>query len=202
MNRNDFFKLLAQRLYPVLRAEGFKGSGQTLRRLDGPLIHVFNVQGARGGDQCYLNLGAHLDFIPPEGGLPVTAQAMTESHCIFRDRIDPPTGPAFGWAYSADAAEAEETIAFILSEWARVGRAFFAQHARYPQSYEALLQREIDPETIHGRTALHLARIAMHLGQSERAQDLVQIGLARAPERATTLKAELAQVSATCGREN
>lgn len=32
----------------MLRAEGFKGIGQTLRRINGPLIHVFNPQGARG----------------------------------------------------------------------------------------------------------------------------------------------------------
>ncbi|GAB7533244.1 hypothetical protein PS3A_56600 [Pseudomonas sp. 3A(2025)] len=196
MNRSEFFKLLAQKLYPVLRAEGFKGSGQTLRRIDGPLIHVFNVQGSRGGEQCYLNLGAHLDFLPAEGGLAVQPQKLEEAHCVFRGRIDSPAGAAFGWAYGDSEEQAEETIAFIVSEWQRVGRAFFAQHAFYPQSYEALLLREVDADAIHARSALHLARIAAHLGQHERARSLVEIGLARAPERATILKAELAQVLA------
>lgn len=49
MNRTTFLKLLTQKLFPVLKTEGFEGSGQTLRRIDGPLIHVFNVQGASGG---------------------------------------------------------------------------------------------------------------------------------------------------------
>ncbi|MGJ7526275.1 DUF4304 domain-containing protein [Variovorax sp. GB1P17] len=193
MNRTTFLKLLGQRLFPVLRAQGFQGSGQTLRRIDGPLIHVFNVQGASGGHACYLNLGAHLAFLPTEGGGAVAPDAVEESHCVFRDRMEPPPGAAFGWAYGATKEQAEENVEFIVSEWEGPGRAFFARYSHYPQSFEQLL-RETDPAQIHARTALHLARIAVHLGDRARAQALVDAGLARAPERATSLKADLAQV--------
>jgi hypothetical protein len=193
MNRTTFLKLLTQKLFPVLKAEGFEGSGQTLRRIDGPVIHVFNVQGATGGKACYLNLGAHLDFLPTEGGGQVAPDALEESHCVFRDRMEPPPGAAFGWAYGETKEQAEENVEFIVSEWAGPGRAFFARHGSYPQSFEQML-RETDPNQIHARTALHLARIAMHLGDRVRAQALVDAGLARAPERATSLKADLAKV--------
>jgi hypothetical protein len=193
MNRTTFLKLLTRKLFPVLKAEGFEGSGQTLRRIDGPLIHVFNVQGATGGKACYLNLGAHLDFLPTEGGGQVAPDALEESHCVFRDRMEPPPGAAFGWAYGATKEQAEENVEFIVSEWAGPGRAFFARHGSYPQSFEQML-RETDPNQIHARTALHLARIAAHLGDRARAQALVDAGVANAPERATSLKADLAKV--------
>lgn len=193
MNRTTFLKLLGQRLFPVLRGQGFQGSGQTLRRIDGPLIHVFNVQGASGGKACYLNLGAHLAFLPAEGGGAVAPEALEESYCVFRDRMEPPPGTAFGWAYGATKEQAEENVEFIVSEWMGPGRAFFARHGHYPQSYEQML-RETDPNKVHARAALHLARIAAHLGDRVRAQTLVDAGLARAPERATSLKADLAQV--------
>ncbi|SCX65217.1 DUF4304 domain-containing protein [Variovorax sp. EL159] len=193
MNRTTFLKLLGQRLFPVLRAQGFQGAGQTLRRIDGPVIHVFNVQGASGGKACYLNLGAHLAFLPTEGGGTVAPDALEESHCVFRDRMEPPPGAAFGWAYGATKEQAEENVEFIVSEWEGPGRAFFARYGQYPQSFEQLL-RETDPAQIHARTALHLARIAVHLGDRARAQALVDAGLAGAPERATSLKADLAQV--------
>ncbi|MGJ7499537.1 DUF4304 domain-containing protein [Variovorax sp. ZT5P49] len=193
MNRTTFLKLLTQKLFPVLKAEGFEGLGQTLRRIDGPLIHVFNVQGASGGKACYLNLGAHLDFLPTEGGAQVAPDALEESHCVFRDRMEPPPGAAFGWAYGAAKEQAEENVEFIVSEWTGPGRAFFARHGSYPQSFEQML-RETDPNQIHARTALHLARIAVHLGDLARARALVDAGLARAPERATSLKADLAKV--------
>ena len=92
MTRTAFLKLLTRHLYPVLKAEGFEGSGQTLRRIRGPIVHVFNVQGASGGKACYLNLGAHYDFLPCEGGAFVPPAEIEESHCVFRERIDPPPG--------------------------------------------------------------------------------------------------------------
>lgn len=199
MNRATFLRLLEKKLFPVLKAEGFEGTGQTLRRIDGPVIHVFNVQGAsgaRGGGACYLNLGAHLAFLPTEGGGQVAPRDIEEAHCVFRDRMHPPPGEAFGWAYGTSKEEAEESVEFIVSEWSGPGRSFFARHGSYPQSFEQLL-RETDPNGIHARTALHLARIAAHLGDRERAQALVDAGLARAPERATSLKADLAQVLAS-----
>ena len=109
ITRTTFLKLLTKQLFPVLKAEGFEGSGQTLRRIRGPVVHVFNVQAASGGKACYLNLGAHFDFLPGEGGSFVPTAEIEEAHCIFRDRIDPPPGEAFGWAYGADSAQAEET---------------------------------------------------------------------------------------------
>lgn len=190
MTRTAFLKLLTRHLYPVLKAEGFEGSGQTLRRIRGPIVHVFNVQGASGGKACYLNLGAHYDFLPCEGGAFVPPAEIEESHCVFRERIDPPPGPAFGWAYGPDAASAEENVAFILSEWTRQGHAFFADYDAYPASCERLL-RQTDPDAIHPARTLNLARIARHLGDTPRAHAFARSGLARAPERATSLKAKL-----------
>lgn len=193
MNRNAFLKLLTQRLYPVLQAEGFVGSGQTLRRIDGPVIHVFNVQGSAKGSECYLNLGAHLAFLPTEGGGEVDPLSIEESHCVFRDRMDPPPGPEFGWAYGATAEAAKENVEFIVSEWPSQGKAFFDRYARYPQSFEQLLL-DSDANALHARTNLHLARIAMHLGREDLAREFVQVGLEKAPERAMGLKADLIRV--------
>lgn len=193
MNRAAFLKLLSQKLYPVLKAEGFEGTGQTLRRIDGPMIHVFNVQGASGGKKCYLNLGAHLDFLPTEGGGKVAPDAVEEAHCVFRDRLEPPPGHGSDWLYGQTKDEAEANVDLVVREWAGPGRAFFARYGSYPQSFEQLL-RETDPHEIHARNAMHLARIAVHLGDLERARALVDAGLARAPERATSLKADLAEV--------
>lgn len=195
VTRAAFLKLLTKHLYPVLRAEGFDGGGQTLRRTRGPIVHIFNVQGASGGKACYLNLGAHYDFLPCEGGAFVAPGEIEESHCVFRERIEPPPGAAFGWAYGADPAAAEENVAFIVSEWRRQGHAFFAAHDAYPASCERLL-READPEDLHPAQMLNLARMARHLGDTERARELAASGLARTPERATSLKAKLEAVLA------
>ncbi len=195
VTRAAFLKLLTKRLFPVLKAEGFEGSGQTLRRIRGPVVHVFNIQAASGGKACYLNLGAHFDFLPGEGGSFVPPDQIEESHCLFRDRIDPPPGEAFGWAYGADSAQAEENVEFIVSEWTRQGHAFFAPYDTYPASCERLLQ-QTDPDQIHPAKTLHMARIALHLGEADRARAFAQSGLARAPQAATSLKAKLERMLA------
>lgn len=78
MDRTTFMKALGARLYPILRANGFKGSGATLRRIKEPIVHVFNVQGSAGSAQCYLNLGAHLTFLPGAGGGQIDVKNLKE----------------------------------------------------------------------------------------------------------------------------
>ena len=88
IDRKTSFSLLARHLHPVLRAAGFKGSGATLRRISGPLIHIFNVRGSRSAPVCYLNLGVHLAFLPPEGGLPLPqADALHPRDDLHHARI-------------------------------------------------------------------------------------------------------------------
>lgn len=52
------------------------------------------------------------------------------------------------------------------------------------------------PDQIHPTKTLHMARIALHLGEADRARAFAQSGLARAPQAATSLKAKLEQVLA------
>jgi Domain of unknown function (DUF4304) len=109
-----FRSALKKQLFPVLRSEGFGGSRQTLRRAQGPWLHVFQLQSDGPSGWCYLNVGAHLDVLPPEGGLPVPRAKFEEPHCAFRDRVDPPTGPSRGWVYLSDPVEIRESVAFML----------------------------------------------------------------------------------------
>lgn len=192
MDRSSFLKLITRMLYPVLRAEGFRGSGTTLRRVEEPLIHVFNFQGSRSECCCYLNLGTHLSFLPAEGGIAVEPGSFLEYHCVFRGRIHPPPGPSFGWFYGHSSEEAAESVEFIVSEWPTQARTFFNRYATYPESFIALVS-EASPDQIHPRDCLHFARIANQLNMGDRTLAFAHAGLARAPEQATLLRADLSE---------
>lgn len=193
MDRQFFLQLLSKQLYPILRGEGFKGSGSTLRRMTGPLVHVLNVQGGRSGGECFLNLGVHLVFLPPEGGLSVPVESLEESHCVFRQRIRPPAGTASGWLYGSSAEEAEATVGSIVKAWQVQGHAYFSRYASYPDSFVHLLLNT-EPAAVHARADLHFARIASHLGRTEEAIRFARAGLASANERATVLRHDLAAI--------
>ena len=60
--------MLKHNLAPLLRSDGFKGSGKTFRRFENELIHVVNIQGSRYGSMCCVNLAVHLSFLPTAGG--------------------------------------------------------------------------------------------------------------------------------------
>ena len=172
MDRSGFLKLLSKELYPLLRAEGFRGSGTTLRRITEPLVHIFNFQGSISSDECYINLGTHLSFLPSVGSKVLPAASLKEYHCVFRDRIEPPTGQAHGWAYG------------------QTPEPFFRRYASYPESFVSLVNGT-DPDEIHPSDALQYARIAVHLGLRDRARAFAEAGLASTPETATTLLANL-----------
>ncbi|MCE9533281.1 MAG: DUF4304 domain-containing protein [Planctomycetes bacterium] len=186
-------KALALRLYPILRADGFRGSGNTLRRVDEQVVHVFNLQASTGGSECYLNLGAHLMFLPTPGGSVPDAKSIKEYECAFRDRFDPPSGSSHGWSYGRNEDELNETIAFICDHWSNYGRAFFDRYSHFPDSFHLLVD-DIDPSGVHPTELLTFARIAAHLHKNARSESLAQEALRRCPERATDLRAELSQL--------
>src|ERR1700730_18637100 len=97
-----FHELLKREFIPLLRGEGFKGSGTTFRRIRGGAIHVINVQGSRYGCQCCVNLGLQFSFLPTSGGGPVRdPMKLKEYECNFRDRLHESQESDNWWRYGA-----------------------------------------------------------------------------------------------------
>lgn len=191
MDRKLFTSLLSKRLYPLLRAEGFRGSGTTLRRVNEPVVEVFNVQASSGGDRCYLNLGLHLTFLPSEGGQILKPSEFTESQCSFRTRLNPPPGQQFGWSYGSSEGEAESNVGQVLEAWEQEAKPFFASHS-YPGGVSRLVEEPVPAET-HPKHLLTFARIALQLGRQERAIDLARSALERVNPSASGLRYEITQ---------
>ena len=194
MDRTEFFALLGERLLPLLRQQGFRGSKPTLRRIDGPVIHVFNMQGSAGAQRCYLNLGAHLDFLPVSpGAAQVDPRQLSESQCAFRARIEPnPSGLSTGWPYGSTQAEAEATIDAIIGGWQSQATEFFERHGRYPDAFERWLDGlEADAARARPAQLLTGARIARQLGHRDRAQRMAATALQHVPPAATALARDI-----------
>ncbi len=194
---NRFKSSLQKALWSELRREGFLGSGATVRRISGPVVHVVNIQGSSGGESCFINMGAHLSLLPTEGGGVVVPNELLEYQCAFRARIEPPAGPAFGWSYQEELVAATETVDFILSEWQRVGRAFFDKYMAFPDSFRSLVLAA-DPNEVHPAGLLTLSRVALLAGELHQGKRLASAGLARAPERATLLRNALDEALRSC----
>jgi hypothetical protein len=74
-------------LAPILRAEGFVGSGATFRRVRDQLIHVVNVQGSRHGGRFYVNLSIQPLAIEDAAHREPNSKTIKEYECEFRRRL-------------------------------------------------------------------------------------------------------------------
>jgi len=187
MNHKHFADLLAKRLHPILREAGFKGSGSTLRRVSVPVVHVFNVQASSSGSRCFVNLGVHLTFLPPEGGQVVEPADLTESHCAFRQRLGE------DWAYGSTDEQAEASINQLVKAWQEGGASYFDRYSGFPESFFALVH-EANANQINPKQGLTLARIALEIGSRARAAELAEASLSRSPAMASGLRFSLKQV--------
>lgn len=179
-------KEVLKKVAPVLRALGFRGSGQNYRRSEGDFVFVINFQSSRSGDNFYVNLGAQPVFIPAEGDADLAK--LKEHECILRRRV----GKEWPWRMS-DKLFASLEAEITSAQSAFFGNAQTLRSALAVDSPDDLLRRFSDGTT-EARATLHLARAAAKLGHRETARKLVDRGLELAGDRATSLRSELKRV--------
>lgn len=198
-----FHRLLKRHLSPLLRSEGFKGSGTTFRRIKDEVIRVVNVQGSRYGGQCCVNLGLHFSFLPTAGGRPVIdPKKLKDYECDFRDRVRAARESDHWWRYGATEAESEASVASLVKMYRKRGASFFNKFEPFPDVFERITPAEIDagdlsrfpkPATLV-HAALTLARIMHHLRRPERCRQFADLGLRHLGSE-TGLRTELERLS-------
>lgn len=186
MNDYEYFHHLLKRDFsPLLRAEGFKGSGTTFRRIKNEIIHVVNIQGSRYGGQCCVNLCVHLSFLPIPGmDLLIDPKKVKEYECRFRSRLHEPGEDEHWWSYGTTEAEAEAGLANLIATYRRCAALFFNKFEPFPEVFERITPAEIDardfsrlPAWPWGGLELTLALIMKHLGHFEKCRQFAEVGL-------------------------
>lgn len=194
-----FHELLKQDFFPVLRADGFKGSGTTFRRVQADRIDVVNVQGSRYGGQCCVNVAVHFPFLPSAGGISVSEpKKLKEYECAFRNRLHEASESDHWWTYGTNDSEAKASLASLIDIYRRRGALFFAKFEPFPQVFEQITPAEADAGDLSNMPSgnltqvlavLTMARIMNHLGHHEKCRGFAEVGL-RHLGGATGLRAE------------
>ena len=113
-------------LAPLLRADGFSGSGRTFRRTVGAWIHVLNVQGSRYGGQFAVNLGLQPIAIPDVLGNVSDPKRIAEALCEFRRRMsDSEARLDKWWKHDATPESMAAAVCDAASTYDKVGRRLF-----------------------------------------------------------------------------
>jgi hypothetical protein len=183
---------------PLLRAEGFSGTGRTFRRVSDGCIHVVNVQGSRHGGKFTINLAVQPLGIPDVSGNTPNPRTITEECCEFRRRL----GANQWWEYG----NSEDSMCVAVREAARMyvehGRKLFVRF----MEPEALLRKVTGAELSSGaydlagfgstkvRLALVLSRLRASESNFAEAKAFAQYGLVNVGA-AAALRKELEELS-------
>ncbi|MGQ7312686.1 DUF4304 domain-containing protein [Microbacterium arabinogalactanolyticum] len=198
MDRKTVSAHLRKQFFPLLIAGGFTRSGDILRReLDGPVVHVVEVQHRPRSGVFQVNLGAHLAALGGvAGGTPVPAEQMREYDCAWRSSVVSGfrNSSDSEFAYGSTEAEASESVAFLVSEWERQSSEFFSPLSRFPESFHERASSSVDAG-LHPAHLLTWARVADILGDAALRTRIVEAALPTVPERATSLRAQLLELS-------
>lgn len=113
-------------LSPVLRSDGFVGSGRNFRRVSGDFIHAVNVQGSRYGGSFAINLGIQPRCIPDIRGNSPDAAKITEVLCEFRRRLSETTRDQW-WDHDGSKESMDAAVRAAASVYTTAGRRLFSE---------------------------------------------------------------------------
>lgn len=184
---------------PILRSDGFKGSGRTFRRVRNELIHVVNIQSSFG-DKFAINLGVHLTFLPDSIGRIVDVKKITEPSCEFRRRMTI-SGADQWWNYKNNSDSIYKAVFDAAKVYENYGRQQFERLGNHPQDFafvnvDYLKSSRFDCRGFWNtevRHALTFARIRQHEGKFEESIELAKYGLEKIGQ-ATGLKREFEKI--------
>ncbi|HMS39181.1 MAG TPA: DUF4304 domain-containing protein [Pyrinomonadaceae bacterium] len=133
-SRNILNEQIKNIFAPILRADGFKGSGRTFRRVRGELIHVVNIQNYRYGGMFAVNLGVNLTFLLDSIGKQVDVKNITEPLCEFRRRMTNGVTDQW-WSYKDNFKSIHKAVSDMIKVYENCGRKQLETFRYYPQDF-------------------------------------------------------------------
>lgn len=189
---------------PILRADGFKGSGRTFRRVRGELIHVINIQGYIYGGMFAVNLGVHLTFLSDSIGKKNDVSKITEPSCEFRRRMTT-GGTDKWWDYKDNFESIHKAVSDMIRVYENYGRKQLETFRDYPQDFAFVDVNYLKSDNIDFggfwntkvRYALTFALIRQYERKFDEAVDFAEFGL-EILGQATGLKREFEKIILQC----
>lgn len=187
---------------PVLRQDGFSGSGRTFRRICGAWLQIFNVQGSKYGGSFAINLAVHPLSVPDVLGDAPDPKKLTESLCEFRRRLFE-TGEDHWWDHDLNENSMLSAVTAATAMYRRTGSELFDRASGPNAGFNAVLAADFSAgvfdfagfASTEVRMALALARLRKTEGKFDESKAFAAHGLALVGD-ATLLRRELEALAA------
>ena len=184
-----FYDQLKEEFVPLLRQDGFKGSGQNFRRINGDVIHAINFQNNKYGGSCCVNMGLHFAFLPicwDNNKIP-DLKHIKALDCEFHCRLAPEGKTDYWWKFKGSLffGNTNESISHLCNTYTEIGRRYYEQYKSFERIASALTLDAIEHSkyidvaggVIPVRGALTMARFYKHIGNKELQRQYAEVGL-------------------------
>ena len=195
---DTFFDLVNTQFVPLLRAEGFRGSGRTFRRQRNECVQIVNLQTSNSGGRCAVNLAVGFTFMNG-----IDADNVNQEDCDFRRRLCPDADQTDHWWNFGDGAGATQaSVSNLIETYSRRGIPFFTRFGEFPGVYADVSVEDIRTPskgklpggTTNVRNALAFARICLHLKQHAKAKEFLLYGLEVCGPMAAGIRGQIKQL--------
>jgi Domain of unknown function (DUF4304) len=197
-----FYVQLKEEFVPLLRQDGFKGSGQDFRRVNGDVIHAVNIQNNKYGGSCCVNMGLHFAFLPvcwDSNKMPDLKNIKTLD-CEFRCRLAPDGKTDYWWKFKGRLffGSTRKSVSHLCNTYTEVGRRYFEKYNGMESitlalSLDLLINSQyfnVAGGVISVRGAWTMARYYKHIDNKDLQKHYAGVGLQNL-ENAKALKTEL-----------
>jgi hypothetical protein len=187
---------------PILRGDGFSGSGRCYRRVAGDLIQVVQVQGSRNGGKFAVNLAIQPIAVPDVLGNAPNPAHIRDELCEFRRRLSELRADQW-WEHDGSEESIDAAVLRAVAVYSVHGRKVFAEqsdtrsslHTITPEQFESGRYRFSGFANTEVRMARALALMRKASGSVDQARAFARIGLARVGN-AVALRKEFEQLCA------
>jgi hypothetical protein len=184
MKSADFKKIVTKELAPVLRKNGWKGSGFDYTIHKDNIIKGLTIQPSGSGGKFCIEVGIHFDFIP----LTVEKEfsKMKAWDMDIRSRLTPNNDYDFWWNFPKTEDQTRDLFEELVKLISSIGESYFEKFINWednvlkfsPEDVEEGVTKKLINIT-QMRTALLLARINKHLNNNEKAIEFSEYGLSK-----------------------
>lgn len=181
-SKTKFLEVLKSEFAPLLRHDGFKGSGQNFYRVSNDLIHVLNIQSSKWGDGYAVNLGIHPLGMAIEGTSTIAdPKNLKEYECLIRRRLSKPSESDRWWKHKGLFRNPERVARSLTRFYFQYGEQYFSAFGSGHELLSAFNGETIGsrPNIIiagqqmaRGRAALVGAWLAEHMQDHAKAREL------------------------------
>ena len=188
-SKTKFYEQLKEEFVPLLRKEGFQGSGQNFRRVTGDLINAINIQNNKNGESCCVNMGIHFTFLPCcwNSSTYPDLNKIKEVDCEFRSRLVRDREMDSWWYFKGEGlfGSVGKNVSDLCNTFTEVGLKYFEAYNSIENVASAVTldnvkqsqQLKIAGRLTPVRAALTMARIYEYTGNEELKRAYAEVGL-------------------------